>query len=255
MKVGREGSTIRRMTRWITLGLIVMILSGSAIASSANAQTTQAAMLLTPTAAIPSPHFRLPLEGPPGPATWYVIQFYGNTPAAYLHRNNWYDQGQGLHFGVDFATRCGTSIVAIGDGQVIEVDNLSHGAAPHNLSILHPDGYVSFYGHLLETPKLNIGDDVKQGQPIALTGDPDLTCRSRPHLHLEIRDKTMGYAYNPVTLIDADWDTLALFGAFRKFSRNLDNPRQWVSPFDQPMVDFGGPLLNDYAHPWPPKDW
>jgi len=39
----------------------------------------------------------------------------------------------------------------------------------------------------LERAHLAPGEPVKRGQIIALTGDPDETCTSRPHLHLEIR--------------------------------------------------------------------
>jgi len=250
MKLSPKLCTITRMKRRAIIALAtvaaMLVLAGGGGASGAQAAASQPP---------PSPRFGLPFASPPGVSTWYISQFYGNTPLAYDRRADWYGAGQGLHFGVDFAAKCGTRVVAIGDGRVHEVDNLSHGAEPHNLSILHPGGYVSFYGHLLETPKLHVGDVITRGQPIALTGDPDLTCHSRPHLHLEIRDETMGIAFNPVPLIDADWDTLALFGPFQKFSRDLDNPRRWVTPFDQPQVEFGGPLLNDYSNPWPPENW
>ncbi len=146
-------------------------------------------------------------------------------------------------------------MVAIGDGTVLLVDALYHGSLPHNLSILHPNGYISFYGHLLETPKLKAGQAVKRGEVIALTGDPDLTCTSRPHLHLEIRDKTHARAFNPVNLIEADWDMLQLVGSFgRGFERNLDAPRQWQSIYDQPDIQFGGALINEYVRNFP-QDW
>ena len=62
-------------------------------------------------------------------------------------------------------------------------------------------------------------------------------------------------AANPINLIDADWDALALVGAFQRgFERDLDDPRQWQYPDDQPDTKFGGPLLNNYKNPWPP-DW
>jgi murein DD-endopeptidase MepM/ murein hydrolase activator NlpD len=200
------------------------------------------------------PPFGLPLNTPPGPSTWYIIQFYGNTQNAYYFRSAWYGQGQGLHFGVDFSTRCGTEIVAIGDGEVAKVDDLGHGSGPHNLMIVHTNGYASFYGHLLDRSSLEAGQLVKQGQVIGLTGDPDLTCTSRPHLHLEIRDTSYYHTYNPIPLIDADWDSLALSGGGNAFQRDLDNPRRWVTLGDQPDVTFGEPMLNDYANPWPP-DW
>ena len=122
--------------------------------------------------------FGLPLQGPPSPSTWLLGQPYGNTEFAYRTRYSFYAAGQGLHFGIDLSARCGTEVVAIGDGIVSEVDNLYHGAEPHNLMIDHPNGYASFYGHLLERPVLRRGDSVVRGQVIALTGDPDGTCSS-----------------------------------------------------------------------------
>jgi murein DD-endopeptidase MepM/ murein hydrolase activator NlpD len=200
--------------------------------------------------------FGLPFNTPPGPNTWLVGQLYGNTTGAYRMRRVWYGAGQGLHFGIDFSARCGTPVIAIGDGVVSKVDALGHGAGPHNLMIEHSNGYASFYGHLVERAQVEVGQAVTRGQVVGKTGDPDLTCSSRPHLHLEIRDAgSWRQAFNPVALIDADWDSLMLTGAFQRgFERDLDNPRQWQFADDQPDVQFGGPLLNDYARPWPP-DW
>ena len=88
---------------------------------------------------------------------------------------------------------------------------------------------------------------------VALSGDSFDTCRSAPHLHLEIRSNFHDRAYNPVPLIKADWDSLTLIGSFgRGFERDLTNPRQWQTIEDQPDVRFGGPLLNNYSQPWPP---
>ena len=185
-----------------------------------------------------------------------MVQPYGNTTSAYRQRATTYAAGQGLHFGVDLSARCGYPIVAIGDGIVSKVDALEHGAAPHNLMIDHPNGYASFYGHLLQAPDLQVGQQVASGEPIALVGDPDSTCTSRPHVHLEIRNAGLyNHAYNPITLIDADWDSLALVGsASRGFARDLNDPMRWQFLDNQPEVDFWGTRLNDYANPWPP-DW
>jgi murein DD-endopeptidase MepM/ murein hydrolase activator NlpD len=206
----------------------------------------------TAAATVTTKPFGLPFATPPGPSTWLFIQGYGNTTTAYRWRVAQYAAGQGLHFGLDFAARCGTPIVAIGDGVVTDVDNLSHGAGPHNLIITHPNGYASLYGHLLQRPQFAPGNLVKRGQVVALTGDPDLTCNSRPHLHLEIRTSPgLAQAVNPILLIDANWDALAVVGGAGRFERDLNNPRQWQYLDDQPDVTFGGKLLNDYAEPWP----
>lgn len=209
---------------------------------------------LPPALAQSSPHpFQLPFADPPGPNTWLMGQAYGNTTGAYRQRTTTYQAGQGVHFGIDLPAACGYPIVAIGDGVVSKVDALEHGSAPHNLMIDHANGYTSFYGHLLETPDLTPGQTVTQGQVVAKVGDPDETCTSRPHLHLEIRNAgAYNHAFNPITLIDADWDSLALVSAFGSgFARDLSDPRRWQSLYDQPEVRFWGPRLNDYTEAWP----
>jgi murein DD-endopeptidase MepM/ murein hydrolase activator NlpD len=213
-----------------------------------------AVQIPTPPVVDGKPPFRMPFEGPPGPATWYLVQLYGNTTGAYRWRNTMYNAGQGLHFGIDLGARCRTPVVAIGDGVVDGTDDLSHGAGPHNLIIRHDNGLLSLYGHLFERPALRAGQRVSAGEVVALSGDPDVVCTSRPHLHLEVRDGTYGYAFNPVPLIDYDWNSLALLGG-AGFERDLENPRQWMSLYHQPVVDFGGALLNDYDQPWPPQNW
>jgi murein DD-endopeptidase MepM/ murein hydrolase activator NlpD len=197
--------------------------------------------------------FGLPLQGPPGPATWFVRQWYGNTRWAYRQRQALYSQGQGFHFGVDFFTPCGTPLVAIGDGTVIAVDG-PYGAAPHNLLIRHPNGWVSLYGHLLTRSPMRIGQTVRQGDVIARSGAPTgADCDTHPHLHLEIRDSSLGGATNPVKLIAVDWYNLTL-GADNEglqFQLDLNQPDRWQTIYDQPNVHFGGALFNDYSRTAP----
>ena len=223
----------------------------SLVLSLARAPAVEAAA----TSADVKPVFGLPFATPPGPSTWLMGQTYGNTVGAFAHRREWYLGGQGIHFGVDFGAKCGTPIASIGDGTVLFADNLAHGSAPHNLAIQHANGYVSFYGHLLERPNLRAGQAVSRGEVVGKTGDPDLTCTSRPHLHLEIRDRSLSRALNAHLLIDADWNALALAGGFgRGFQRNLDNPRQWQTLRDQPDIQFGGALINEFPRTYP-QDW
>jgi murein DD-endopeptidase MepM/ murein hydrolase activator NlpD len=199
--------------------------------------------------------FRIPFKGDPGPDTWLFIQPYGNTFFAYQFRRSVYYGGQGLHFGIDLAAACGTPVVAIGDGVVESVDSW-HGAGPHNLMITHPNGYDSFYGHLLVRPRLRVGQVVEAEEIVALSGDPDLTCNSRPHLHLEIRDsETQAIAYNPLELIEADWERIALAGSEPvEFVQELGEPRNWVGMYNQPETKFGYPLVNEFSKAWP-YDW
>ncbi|MEW5959678.1 MAG: peptidoglycan DD-metalloendopeptidase family protein [Chloroflexota bacterium] len=215
----------------------------------------QEGAVIQETAAPPQPPFQLPFARPSGPDTWLMAQPYGNTTGAYRQRFTTYGASGGIHFGVDLSAACGTEIVAMADGVVFAVDG-PFGSPPHNLMLDHPQvGYASMYGHLLQAPSLKPGDVVKQGQVVALSGDPGETCYNRPHLHLEIRDLNHVTKYNPLLLIEANWQNLALTGASaRNFARDLEEPRKWQSLYDQPEVRTGGPIVNDFAYPWP-FDW
>ncbi|HLA43901.1 MAG TPA: M23 family metallopeptidase, partial [Aggregatilineales bacterium] len=196
----------------------------------------------------------LPVQISPGPSSWLVGQFYGNTTGAYNYGTRWYSAGQRLHFGIDMFMPCGTPVVAVADGEVHAVDAMAFGSAPHNLILVHRDLNLStLYGHLLEAPTVVPGQPVRQGDVVALSGDPDGVCDSRPHLHLEVRSLDFRSTFNPVDFIDAPWHTLANIGPFSnpQFQQDMDNPRRWMSVDDQPDVIFGGAPLNDYASVWP----
>jgi len=201
-----------------------------------------------------APPFGFPFEGRPGPSTWLMGQMYGNTTSAFRRGDLWYAAGQGLHFGIDVLARCGTPVVAIGDGEVVQADWTARGSGPHNLVVRHPQQAVTvLYGHLLERPAFSPGESVARGQRIGLSGDPDVTCDSRPHLHLEIRSLDYRTAYNPALWIDADWDAVMLLGPFSDvhFARDLADPLRWVRGEDQPDVHFGGAAINRYQEAWP----
>ncbi len=239
----------------LTVGLVAFCVSNlqfSAVSPAmAQGGTTPQNVASTP---IERP-FQLPFAQPPGPNSWLMAQPYGNTTGAYRQRFTTYRASGGIHFGLDLAAPCGTQVVAIADGVVFAIDG-PFGSPPHNLMIDHPQlGYASMYGHLLEAPDLVPGQPVKQGQVIALTGDPSELCDRRPHLHLEIRDLKHIRKFNPVALIEANWDSLALVGSDgRDFARDLAEPRKWQVLYDQPEARTAGPILNDFENPWP-LDW
>ncbi len=201
--------------------------------------------------------FMMPVALPAGPATWLLGQPYGNTVGAYNFGTAWYSAGQGLHFGIDVSMPCGTPLVAVADGEVIYTDNLSFGAGPHNLILRHPDaGLTTLYGHLLGAPPVQQYQPVRQGEIVAYSGDPDVTCDSRPHLHFEVRSLDYRTAYNPVDYIDVNWHILAAIGSFNQttFQVDLTDPRKWMSLDNQPSVAFGGARLNSYTFTWPPPN-
>ena len=199
----------------------------------------------------------LPFQEPAGIDTWLLGQAYGNTTGAYRFGDQWYSAGQGLHFGLDFSAPCGSPLVAVADGTVAFVDNLNFGSAPHNVILRHEAlGLTSLYGHLQSRSTLVEGTAISQGDFVGYSGDPDSTCISRPHLHLEIRTLDYRTALNPIDYMDADWESLALIGSFsnRSFQMDLDNSRQWQTLDDQPNVAFGGRILNNYVAPFPAEE-
>ena len=199
--------------------------------------------------------FILPFAEPPGPDTWLLGQTYGNTVGAYFNRNTTYRFSGGIHFGIDLSAPCGTEIVAhrrrrggAGGRDRLRIVAAQPDHRPPAAWLLQRSTGICWSGRTV-TP----GQEVKQGEVVALSGDPEETCFGRPHLHLEIRDYPgRGWKYNPVNLIDADWDNLALVGSFRSgFERDLDEPRKWQQLDDQPPAVTGGPILNNFANPWP----
>lgn len=211
---------------------------------------------LSPDDLVPARPMIMPAAGQPSPATWMFGQAYGNTTGAYNFGDRWYRAGQGLHFGVDLSMPCGTPLVAVADGTVMFVDDKGFGSDPHNLILRHDElGVTTLYGHLLDRPNLMPGQFVQQGDLVGLSGDPDSTCTSRPHLHFEIRSLDYSRTLNPHAFIEAHWHTLSLIGpyGFPLFQQNLENPRQWITLNDQPDVYFWGRILNNYTAAYPPR--
>jgi hypothetical protein len=245
----------RRMGFVFTISLIILVAGiGTSISSPKPAYAVSPTGQNEPSDQNQRP-FQLPFAEPPGPDTWLLGQPYGNTTGAYFQRNTLYVRSGGIHFGLDLSAPCGTEIVAIADGVVFAVDG-PFGSAPHNLMIDHPQlGYASMYGHLLEAPDLVPGQRVKQGEVIALVGDSEGICHRRPHLHLEIRDLKHFRKYNPLELIEANWDSLAMTGnSGHSFMRDLAEPRKWQTLYDQPEAWIAGPIINDFENTWP-FDW
>jgi len=199
--------------------------------------------------------YRLPFEAAPGPDGWYVAHWYGVTTGGYRGRNSAYSQGQGIHFGIDFAAPVGTPMVAVAPGRVLAIDG-DYGSPPHNLVLALDDGNHAMYGHVLERSRhVQVGQRVEAGQVVANTGDSSAPYDGfgNPHVHMEIRKRGRDTATNLVPYFDANWDDMTL-GSYPgpRFERDLDNPRRNQFPDDQPDIRFGGAIITNFARPWPP---
>jgi murein DD-endopeptidase MepM/ murein hydrolase activator NlpD len=85
------------------------------------------------------------------------------------------------HRGIDWACPVGTSIVASSGGTVAKAGwGSGYGYVVY---INHPDGRQTRYGHLSKV-LVSVGQQVSQGQKIALSGNTGVS--SGPHVHFEI---------------------------------------------------------------------
>lgn len=106
--------------------------------------------------------------------------------------------GRKMHNGIDFKTPVGTPVYAPFDGKVINV-NWNFGSNGDCIKIDHPQfGVFSIFLHLNKVD-VTIGQNVKQGQKIAESGNTGKSFA--PHLHYELRTKEgdKGKVINPFT--------------------------------------------------------
>ncbi|MDR3389546.1 MAG: M23 family metallopeptidase [Rudaea sp.] len=95
------------------------------------------------------------------------------------------------HYAVDIGMPEGTPVLAARDGVVMTVDNDFYGAGldmarygdrANNIRVVHSDGTMAVYAHLeLEGARVHVGQRVRAGQVLALSGDTGYT--TGPHLH------------------------------------------------------------------------
>ncbi len=98
---------------------------------------------------------------------------------------------QGIHDvnAVDIAAPVGTTIHAAADGTVIvAMDNDSYNGGYGNYMVIsHPNGTQTLYAHLSKVT-VALGEMVKQGEPVALSGATGKVTGA--HLHFEVRGAT-----------------------------------------------------------------
>ena len=98
------------------------------------------------------------------------------------------------HTGIDFAGKAGSDIVAVADGVVTwSGDRFAYGLM---VEINHGNGYATRYAHNSEN-LVEVGDEVKKGQKVALMGDTGRA--TGPNLHFEVLQN--GRRVNPVNFI------------------------------------------------------
>ncbi len=99
------------------------------------------------------------------------------------------------HKGVDWATPIGTPVYASSGGTVVKAGWAS--GYGYVIYIDHPDGRQTRYAHLSKI-QVSVGDTVKQGQQIALSGNSGVS--TGPHVHFEILIN--GTQVNPLSYLN-----------------------------------------------------
>lgn len=95
-------------------------------------------------------------------------------------------EGGKVHKGIDFSGKGDRSIFAAADGRVIEKKNLNGRSYGTLVVINHGGGIHTAYAHMdWKDIKVEVGQEVKRGQKIALIGNNGNS--TGPHLHFEVR--------------------------------------------------------------------
>ncbi|MEV7402724.1 M23 family metallopeptidase [Streptomyces sp. NPDC091267] len=133
---------------------------------------------------------KLPWETPV--SHYQLTASFGNDGSRWAHK----------HSGQDFAVPIGTKVEAAHKGTIVKAGPNGGGDGPaygNAIVIKHSNGTYSQYAHLSKID-VHIGEHVKKGEKIALSGNTGNT--SGPHLHFEIRTTpNYGSAVNPVNYL------------------------------------------------------
>ncbi len=98
------------------------------------------------------------------------------------------------HTGVDFAGKAGAEVISVADGVVTwSANRYGYGQM---VEINHGNGYATRYAHNSDN-LVDVGDEVKKGQTVALMGDTGRA--TGPNLHFEVLKN--GTRVNPVQFI------------------------------------------------------
>lgn len=117
-----------------------------------------------------------------GDKVWPAVGYY-KISSGYGNRNTGIPGASTNHKGIDIACPTGTNIVSVLDGKVMfKGYNAYRG---YYIMVDHGGGVVTLYQHCMANSyKVSVGDKVKAGQTIILSGSTGIG--SGPHLHFEV---------------------------------------------------------------------
>jgi murein DD-endopeptidase MepM/ murein hydrolase activator NlpD len=158
--------------------------------------------------------------------------------------------GKQHHNGIDYEMPVGTPVLAAADGIVDVVTVQANSARSYGRYIvLKHEGFYTYYAHLSKS-LVKVGQKVRQGQQIGLSGGakgaPGSGSSTGPHLHFEIKkQKGSSKSENPKSWFGKVKSSIAnLFGSKSDDYKNFD----WTSPSGlstgSQMNVFGGSRIS-----------
>jgi len=160
----KSGDTISEMAKKYK-GKIDEILAFNELSSEGDIYVGD--VIIIPNGVMPAPAVRYTPPLVPLASSYFICPVVGGCRIT---------QGRHWYNAVDFSNgKCGEPILAAADGKVLKVKLTSStsrwafGGAGNHLTILHPNGVVTMYGHL-QSILVSPGQPVSQGQVIALMG-------------------------------------------------------------------------------------
>jgi murein DD-endopeptidase MepM/ murein hydrolase activator NlpD len=106
-----------------------------------------------------------------------------------------------FHRGLDFRAMIKTPVLATADGIIKYVQNKNTGGFGRVIVVSHNYGFETIYAHLRKS-NVKIGDVVKKGEMIALSGNSGRS--TGPHLHYEVKYASM--TQNPLYFVKWDFE-------------------------------------------------
>lgn len=151
---------------------------------------------------------------PPQQESPYKLPWKGGVKRLVVQGNRSFTSHRELHHHAwDFFMMNGTQVLAVREGEVVAVEDKFDGIGLNSnfIKIKHADGNISGYFHIEHLSSLvEVGDIVKQGQPIALSGMVGQTIF--PHLHFVVFNNDESKSL-PISFNDVD-DGVPLAGHF-----------------------------------------
>jgi len=137
------------------------------------------------------------------PSIWPVDQskYRTRVSSAYGYRDDPVTGDYEFHRGQDIAAAAGTPVRATADGRIVQLRKGLQESSRYTLGnfvkIDHGNGYVTYYGHLMNLhPRIQRGASVKRGDIVGYVGNTGRTTGYHLHYEIHYRDKDVNPWYH-----------------------------------------------------------